>query len=284
MIRIPYRQIVHKVAEAGFGESNVLKYNSGRPSYSIEVTNYVKGIIDQCHENRSIDKILELGAGTGKFTESFITSKSMSNFDRNKYVATDPSAPFLKNLQEKMIGVQTKIASGSNIPLESNSCSAVVIAQAFHWMSSKETLNEIHRVLNNNPKGPLILIWNSLNRSKADWIRQLEEVILEKYYVGDRTPRFIDGLWENCFFEETGLQLFKPLRKWKTEFTVVSTSQQIVDRITSVSVISRLPQEDIDRVADEVKNLLKNHPETYHILNDQYPLHYITDVCWTITR
>ena len=61
------KRYVHEVAVKGFGESNVDRYNSGRPSYSPEAIRQIGKIIQNNIEKNSINendvKILELGAG-----------------------------------------------------------------------------------------------------------------------------------------------------------------------------------------------------------------------------
>lgn len=111
-------------------------------------------------------RVVDLGAGTGKLTESLV--------DRADTVtAVDPSRSMLDQLRRKFPGVRALVGSAEAIPLPDSCADAVVVAQAFHWFDRERAAAEIARVL--VPGGRLGLAWNSRDGSQ-DWEAQATEV------------------------------------------------------------------------------------------------------------
>lgn len=100
---------------------------------------------------RRVAAVLDLGAGTGKFTELLV-----SRADR--VVAVEPSAAMIDVLRTKLPAVEALAGGAENIPLAGASMDAVTVAQAFHWFDQDAACAEIRRVL--VPSGTLGLLWN----------------------------------------------------------------------------------------------------------------------------
>lgn len=133
-------------------------YERGRPSYPPEAVAWLTGT----------DRIvLELGAGTGKFTRLLL--------DRGHGVyATDIDDAMLAVLRENLPDVPTAVAPAEEIPMPDHCVEVVVSAQAFHWFDFDKALVEIHRVL--VPGGTLALVWNERDE-RIPWVRRLGELI-----------------------------------------------------------------------------------------------------------
>lgn len=98
-----------------------------------------------------VDAALDLGAGTGKFTDLLL--------DRaRRVVAVEPSARMLDVLRLKLPRVEALIGAAEKIPVEDASMDTVTVAQAFHWFDRNPACAEIARVL--VPGGVLGLLWN----------------------------------------------------------------------------------------------------------------------------
>jgi ubiquinone/menaquinone biosynthesis C-methylase UbiE len=95
--------------------------------------------------------VLDLGAGTGKFTELLIARA-------DRVLAVEPSAAMLDVLRGKLPAVEAHVAGAERIPLADGSVDAVTVAQAFHWFDRDAACAEIRRVL--VPGGTLGLLWN----------------------------------------------------------------------------------------------------------------------------
>ncbi|MCK3768945.1 methyltransferase domain-containing protein [Microbacterium aerolatum] len=98
-----------------------------------------------------LDAVLDLGAGTGKFTELLV-----SRADR--VVAVEPSVAMLEVLRAKLPSVEALAGGAEEIPLPDDAVDAVTVAQAFHWFDRDAACAEIRRVL--VPGGALGLVWN----------------------------------------------------------------------------------------------------------------------------
>ena len=229
------------------------RYEAARPGYRPEVIEKVKSIIGDCN------MVVELGAGTGKFSKAIIGSMPR----QSTYLATEPSAAFRENLMKLGIehaGFQVTEGTGENIPAKDGSCDAIVVAQAFHWMANEGTLREVRRCLRKG--GKLVMVWNVID-TNISWHRILEGEILEKIYGGEEVPRYISGEWEKVF-ESEAASAFSSVEKWSTveNFKRPSSPEDIVERILSVSVVARLGEEAQRECAEEVLALLGSHEET----------------------
>ncbi|ODV80924.1 S-adenosyl-L-methionine-dependent methyltransferase [Suhomyces tanzawaensis NRRL Y-17324] len=103
--------------------------------------------------------ILELAAGTGKFTRNLVDNGWGNESDN--LIIVEPSSGMLKSFKTNFPKIRpTNIhnASSYELPLADSSVDSVLIAQGFHWFSDQESLKEINRVL--KPNGTLGLIWN----------------------------------------------------------------------------------------------------------------------------
>ena len=109
---------------------------------------------------------LDLGAGTGKFTE-------LLQDRAHRIVAVEPSESMLQVLRTKRPHVEALIGSAESIPLPDSSMDVVTVAQAFHWFDRGVAAAEIRRVL--VPGGTLGLLWNHADPS-CPWDRACHRI------------------------------------------------------------------------------------------------------------
>lgn len=124
-----------------------------------------------------VTAILDLGAGTGKFTERLVHRA-------DRVVAVEPSEPMLAVLRRKLPGVEAHLADAEHIPLPDSSVDVVTVAQAFHWFDRDPACAEISRVL--RPAGVLALIWNHSD-SDCAWDRAAHRIAHPAVSVDDAT-------------------------------------------------------------------------------------------------
>lgn len=113
-----------------------------------------------------LGSVLDLGAGTGKFTELLLARA-------DRVVAVEPAVAMLDVLRAKLPSVEAIVAGAESIPLADASTDAVTVAQAFHWFDRDSACAEIARVL--VPGGTLGLLWNHSDPS-CSWDRACHRV------------------------------------------------------------------------------------------------------------
>lgn len=122
-----------EVASSGFHDAGA--YDAYRPSYTDEAVNAFLG---KLHITDSIAsqplKVVEIGAGTGKFTEA-LSRKAASGSPALDVVAVEPHEQMRAQLAAKNLPHVT-VVNGHGADLGTvvdGIADAVIVAQAFHW-------------------------------------------------------------------------------------------------------------------------------------------------------
>lgn len=230
---------VHTSAQQGFS-TQAVTYAQGRPDYPRQLTGW---LADTLHID-ALSSVIDLGAGTGKFTRLLSTLAPT-------LIAVEPVAAMGAQLTKLLPDVRLVNGTAESIPLPAASADAVVCAQAFHWFSTEAALAEIHRVL--KPDGRLGLVRNVRDES-VDWVAAITDIITP--YEGD-TPRFHTGRWREAF---TGEYFSEPEMTCFPYSHVGSPQEVIMDRFLSVSFIAALPEASKAVVAAQLQALIDTHP------------------------
>lgn len=122
-----------------------------------------------------VSSALDLGAGTGKFTERLLKRA-------DRVVAVEPSNAMLEVLRAKLPSVEALIGGAENIPMADASTDVVTVAQAFHWFDRDPACAEIRRVL--VPGGTIGLLWNQADR-ECTWDLACSRVAHPQYRTSD---------------------------------------------------------------------------------------------------
>ena len=181
---------VHALAKTGF-EKCCHAYENGRPGYPIQA-------VGELYEQLNIrpeSRIVDLGAGTGKFTRFLSLSRA-------EVIAVEPVRGMRQKFSTLYPGIKVMDGEAEKMPVEAGTIDAVVCAQSFHWFNTHLALPEIHRVL--KPGGRLGLIWNVSDNSTR-WMQKLNH-ILEPHRA--KTPNYRDQPWKKTFSQT---ELFTPL-------------------------------------------------------------------------
>jgi len=145
---------------AAFTDQQVAVAYDARPSYPRAAVDWMVG-------TREPRRVLDLGAGTGKLTEVLVVAG-------HDVVAVDVSDAMLRQLTERLAGVETAVGSAEHIPVPDRSVDVVMVAQAFHWFDPEPSLREIARVLRTT--GTLALVWNIRDES-APGVREMSRAL-----------------------------------------------------------------------------------------------------------
>ena len=254
---------VHSVAERGFGAVADV-YERVRPGYPPEV---VRLLADESGLDAS-KTVVDLGAGTGKFTRELVTTGA-------RVIAVEPVAEMRAQLEAAVPGAQALAGTAEEIPLADASADVVTAATAFHWFRLDRALPEIHRVL--RPGGALAIVWNTRDESRrwvADVRRVLEAAVQTHLPPADvaEAVRLMED-WRAAF-AATGL--FTPPEEHEFRHEHEATVEDHVARFLSVSFVAALPDVERERVLADIERILRTDPETRG--HDRFGLPYITEV------
>ena len=226
-------------------------YDRGRPGYPREAVEWLLGPTPVT--------VLELGAGTGKLTETMVSLG-------HDVFATDPDDKMLDILSERLPEVRATVGTAEQIPTSDSSVDVVVVAQAFHWFDLDKALPEIVRVL--RPGGRLALIWNHFD-TRIPWVKRLQAAL------GD--PPSTEGeavavkvVDDSGLFSAIDDTTFK---QWQT-----INKESILDLANSRSVVSTLPDDERNARLAAAKGLYQEYDRGM----DGMQLPYITHCYRTI--
>ena len=222
-------------------ESGAGAYVQGRPGYPAEASAWLRDLLGVAPGR----KILEVGAGTGKFI-------AVLKECGGEIVAVEPIAGMREQLIHSFPDLTILAGTAETIPLPDGSVDAVVCAQAFHWFATAAALQEMHRVL--APGGALGLIWNVRDESRP-WVAALS-AITDPWEAG--TPRYRTGDWRRVF-PAPGFEAID--ERHVRHAHVGSPDDVIVKRTLSVSFIAALPSDLQAEVERDVRALIANTPE-----------------------
>ncbi|WP_312491483.1 class I SAM-dependent methyltransferase [Pseudomonas cremoris] len=253
---------VHTSAQQGFS-TQAVTYAQGRPDYPRQLTGWLTDTLRIDAQSTVID----LGAGTGKFTRLLSTLAPT-------LIAVEPVTQMGAQLTRLLPDVRLLEGTAEAIPLPPASADALVCAQAFHWFSTEAALAEIHRVL--KPEGRLGLVWNVRDES-VGWVAAITEIITP--YEGD-TPRFHTGRWREAFM---GQYFSDPEMTCFPYHHVGSPQEVIMDRFLSVSFIAALPAAQKATVTAQLQALIDTHPELRGRDTVAFPYQTQAYVCQRLT-
>ncbi|KAF2435033.1 S-adenosyl-L-methionine-dependent methyltransferase [Tothia fuscella] len=280
------QQLAHE-AVAGFAKGEL--YDQYRPSYPPEAVQTFLEALNVAGVDNNEKVILDLGAGTGKFTE--LLAAREENF---KVIAVEPHGGMRQELAKKALpGVTIKDGLASSIPLQDGSIDAVVAAQSFHWFADLDSLKEIHRVL--KPDGTLGMIWNVEDynqcrdhKSTTTWESKLQDMVWAQPY--DK-PRFRHGKWRDVFEDQVKSTPFSilssadplftlPLGEQEFKWTVRLKREEIWKRFRTLGQIAVLEGEKLDEVKTRFELFISNEEEE-ETGEGAIPLHGVTFLAWT---
>lgn len=216
-------------------------YERARPDYPDQARRWLAQRLDL----RPGRTVLDIAAGTGKLTR-VLTATGAS------VVAVEPVAAMRERLAASLPDARLLDGVAEDIPLDSASVDAVTVGQAFHWFDGDRALAEIHRVTRRG--GRLAVVYN--RRLLDDPMQAALEAVLQP--LRGETPAHRSGQW---------LGAFARTRRWtrveQVEFAHVQLLDRegVVARVASISFIANLAAHRRTEVLDQVRALVKDHPD-----------------------
>ena len=149
--------------------SRVENYIKYRPSYPLEIVEFLKG------KNFLVDDtvIADIGSGTGILAKLFLDKG-------NKVYGVEPNKDMREAAEKTLKGYANFTSldgSAESTGLEENSVELITAGQAFHWFDVEESKREFKRIL--KPNGNVALIWNNRGKTGAGFNRSYENFILK---------------------------------------------------------------------------------------------------------
>jgi SAM-dependent methyltransferase len=230
---------VHPLAATGFARA-AEEYESARPSYAPQA---VAWLAERCGLGAGTT-VVDLAAGTGKLTRLLAGTGA-------RVVAVEPVAAMRETLVRVVPGVEALDGRAEAIPLPDGFARAVTAAQAFHWFGEGAPA-EIARVL--EPGGSLAVVWNQRDRSNP------VQVALQEIHDRHRPDGHAGGRgdWRGRI-ERSGR--FGELEERRFPHVHVLPREQLVTRTLSISFVAAAPEDERERILDEVRAMTRGLPD-----------------------
>ena len=218
--------------------SRVENYIKYRPSYPIEIIDFLKG--KKILAENTV--IADIGSGTGILTKLFLNNGNLVyGIEPNK----DMREAAEKNLH-KYPNFSSLEGSAEATGLKDYSVDLIIAGQAFHWFDVEDTKKEFKRIL--KPNGNVVLIWNNRGKSGSDFNASYENFMV-KYGIDYKEVRKNEGNVDRFYtYEKETFDNFQEL-----DFT------SFKGRILSASYIP-LPDNPIfPKMIVELEDLFSKH-------------------------
>lgn len=209
-------------------------YDRARPSYPLEAAEWMTG--------HSPSTVVELGAGTGKFTDRLLELG-------HDVLATDPLDEMLQHLRQRHPDVRVARAPAEAVPVATRTVDTVVAAQSFHWFDTDRALREAARML--KPEGRIALVWNQRDE-RIPWVRKLGRVIGTQEERLDPTEVLVSSKLFG-YVEDATFRFWQPLRRHELHDLVVSRS--------NVATMDPMARERLLRKVDELFDQYDTGPD-----------------------
>ncbi|CAK7263908.1 hypothetical protein SEPCBS57363_000812 [Sporothrix epigloea] len=248
-----------EAASSGFFDASA--YDAYRPSYPDAAVSAFLGHLNTLNTavgKHGVARIVEIGAGTGKFTELLSRRAVQVAAERDgqaaEILAVEPHPQMRAQLAAKNLPHVTAVDghSADLSMIEDGTADTVIVAQAFHWFATYEALKEIHRVL--KPGSFVGVIWNIEDynkpaawQAKTAWEQSLNDIVYS--LALDGSPRFRDEKWQKSFeiaavpdAAANRAALYLPLSDDRVYWTVQLTPEALWKRLLTLSQIANLPE------------------------------------------
>jgi ubiquinone/menaquinone biosynthesis C-methylase UbiE len=189
--------------------------------------------------------VVDLAAGTGKLTRRLVPTGA-------RVVAVEPLAEMREQLARAAPGAEVVDGTAEAMPLEAASVDGVTVGPAFHWFDPERASAEIARVL--RPRGALALVWNI--RDLSDPLQTRVNELLRP--ARRDTPSEHEQPWRAVL---DASPLFGPAEERSFPWVQAHTTEELVDRIASVSFVAKLEPGAREELLAQVRREVHGLPQ-----------------------
>jgi SAM-dependent methyltransferase len=198
-------------------------YERGRPEYPPAVAGAIAAELGVGPG----DAVLDLAAGTGKFTRALLGI----GID---VIAVEPQSPLREILAANIGEERARAGFAEAIPLPDASVAAVTVADAFHWFDHAAALAEIQRVL--RPGGGLAIVTTVPDWNGASWAHDVGELMAD---LRPEHPHFDGARWQDSVLAAKGWSTPREIRVTTVQ---PADAERVIEYLSSVSWVAALPQ------------------------------------------
>jgi SAM-dependent methyltransferase len=235
---------------SSFGRA-VDEYERARPNYPPDAVGWLVP--------EGVRTVLDLGAGTGKFTRSLVARGL-------EVIALEPDDVMRAALSGALPSVRAVKGTAEAIPLPVASVDVVTAAQSWHWVDEERALPEVARVL--KPGGALALVWNVRDES-VPWVERLSEIIGDS----DAERAIQQGITIGA--------PFGPTERFEVAWSATTNLDDLLTLVASRSYIITADEVRRAEVFDGVRELVATDPAIAG--RDEFELPYRT-FCFRAAR
>ncbi len=195
-------------------------------------------------------RVLDLGAGTGKLTAALVALGA-------DVTAVEPDPAMMAELRRRLPGARALAGTAESIPLPDASVDAVVAGQALHWFDMTVAGPEIARVL--VPGGILAGLWN-FDDDRVEWVAGLDR-------ISDGIASLTLATWETraadirlAAMDLPGL--FSPPERAEFAHEQLRTADSLLATVATHSKLLIMDDGARRAVLDQIRAYLARRPET----------------------
>ncbi|MFJ2950708.1 class I SAM-dependent methyltransferase [Streptomyces sp. NPDC087226] len=230
-------------------------FGAAAAAYAEHRPPYARAAVRWALESAPGPRVLDLGAGTGKLTDTLIALGA-------DVVAVEPDPAMLTELRRSLPAVRALKGSAEAIPLPDGSVDAVLVGNAMHWFDMAVAGPEIARVL--VPGGVLAGLWNVLN-DRVDWVAGLAR-ISGSAAVG---PRDTSASWRaataDAHLPGSGAAArFGAPERAEFPHGQRRTADSLVATLATRAGMLVMPEPERQATLDRIRAFLASGPETAH--------------------
>jgi SAM-dependent methyltransferase len=198
-------------------------YERGRPEYPPAVVGAITAELGLA----PAAPVLDLAAGTGKFTRALLEA----GLD---VVAVEPQDSLREILAASVGEARVRAGFAEAIPVPAESVDAVTVADAFHWFDHALALAEIRRVL--RPGGGLAVLFTVPDWGGASWAHEVGTLMagLRPEHPGYDGPKWQDSV--------DGAQGWSAPREMRVTTPQPADAERVLDYVASISWVAAMPK------------------------------------------